>query len=620
MNVRQLALLLIPPLCWKTASSASSPAASVDNMLAANYQSTGGRAWDTKSALELDYKYSEPGLTGTVSFLQDLRGGGFVDRVSIGPQPGETGFDGAHAWERQPAGTVTQEGGDTLAQAVNESYRNLNLWWHSDRGGAQVDARGVRSDPTTGASYAVLSVTPRGGKPFEAWFNRRTHLLERTIQVQGAETITRMFSEYRPVEGVQLAQKIVIDSGIGPDRQTETLTLLRARFLPAQPPSVFAMPHVVLHDFLMAGAAHEVSVPFELVNNHIYAQVSVNGAPPHLWIFDTGGRDALLMREAARPAPSFSSRKDSEGDAGLVPGGSAKMRSISVGGATLSDQVVPVLPLPPEDVEGVDAAGMVGYEFFARFITQIDYGAHRIHFIDKHYFDPKSAGTPVPFLFLDTTPAVRGSYNGIPANFGIDTGARTALLLTGPFVEAHRLRAHAAAGIEALVGWNDGPVYGFVEHGGMLKLGDVSVSRPLTVLLDEGAAGGVALNSFNNIGGGVLKRFIVTLDYARYIIYLKPITAPIADLDTFDESGLWINGTAQGFHITSVAPHSPAQEAGLLAGDMIIAVNGTPFSAIKLYELRRWLRNDPPGTAVTFTVRHQKDAPRTVRLRLRNLF
>jgi membrane-associated protease RseP (regulator of RpoE activity) len=380
------------------------------------------------------------------------------------------------------------------------------------------------------------------------------------------------------------------------------------------------MPHVIVHDYFLAGGAHEVSVPFQLINNHIYAEVSVNGGAAFLAEFDTGGTDVVMPPEAkALGLQPIGSQTVTGGGAGFEQSGFARVRSISVGGATLTDQVIGVTPLKTE-VEGIDRAGMIGYEFFARFVTQLDYGAHRMRFIDKRYFDPKSAGTPVPFVFFGQWPEVQGSYDGIAARFGIDTGSRMTLALTRPFVEAHHLGVVSASGVEAVVGWGvGGPSRGVVEHGGLLKLGDVSVSGPLTILAaDEG--GSASADAFpNNVGGGVLKRFIVTLDYDHYTIYLKPVSGPIPDLDTFDESGLWINNAAQGFRITSVMPRSPAQEAALQVGDLIIAVDGAPYSAMKLYELRSRLRNDSPGTVVTLTVQRGTDAPYTVPLRLRTL-
>ena len=38
---------------------------------------------------------------------------------------------------------------------------------------------------------------------------------------------------------------------------------------------------------------------------------------------------------------------------------------------------------------------------------------------------------------------------------------------------------------------------------------------------------------------------------------------------------------------------------------MISAVDGKPATSIALYDLRKRLRNDPPGTRVTFTIKRE---------------
>ena len=63
---------------------------------------------------------------------------------------------------------------------------------------------------------------------------------------------------------------------------------------------------------------------------------------------------------------------------------------------------------------------------------------------------------------------------------------------------------------------------------------------------------------------------------------------------------------------------SPAAKAGLAAGDIIETVDGKAISSIHLYDLRRRLRNEPPGTKVVLTVERNGN-PRTVTLVLRDL-
>jgi hypothetical protein len=599
-------LMFLPP----SAFAAIAPA----QILNANRAATGGTAWSGKRAFALDYAYSGQGLTGTTSSVEDLKGGAFVDSYAIGPQTGASGYDGAKAWEKEPSGTITdQAGGDVIPLAVTESYQDRNLWWRADRGGADVESLGRKTEK--GTTFDILKVTPKGGATLEAWFDGKSHLLARTIELQGTQTITTSYSDYKPVEGVAIAHKQVVDDGSG-NLQTSTLT--RARFLGPQPASTFAKPAEHLNDYSIAGGAPETTVPFELLNNHIYASVSINGTAPLAFIFDTGGHTILtpVTAKVLKIGSAGNQTMSGGGDA-LATSGVTTLATISVGGATITNQPASVAMFGPPGVEGIDEAGMLGYEFFDRFVTRIDYGAHTLTFIDKAHFDPKDSGTPVPIRFYHQFPEVLGTYDGIAARFGIDTGSRMTLMLTGPFARDHDI--HPAGGVEAMTGWGvGGASFGYVFHGGTLTLGDVTIEHPLTsVSTDKGGAG--ASPAFpNNVGGGILKRFVVTLDYDHSTMYLKPIAGPVADLDTFDRSGLWINDDKDGFKIIDVTKGGPAEQAGLLKGDVITAVDGKPAASLKLYEVRQRLRDDAPGTAVKFSVR-QGTATKDVYVILRNM-
>jgi len=611
--MRRLVLALAVVAAFAPLHAADSAA----DILAANRMASGGDAWNNKATLQSDYAYVGQGLTGSASSLQDLRSGAFVDSYQTGPVSGANGYDGEQAWVREPSGTVAwQGGGDTLQLAVNESYRDRNLWWRADRGGARISVPQTRH--VGERDYDVLTVTPPGGKPFEAWFDAHTHLLARTVEQQVTLTVTTDYRDYAPVDGVQLARQWVVDDGSGATHQ-QRYTLRLARFLPPRDAAAYAKPKVELHDYSLAGGAHETTVPFQLINNHIYAPVSINGSKPLNFIFDTGGHDILTPATAQLLGIKAIGSQTATGAGNkTAQSGLARVETIRVGAATLSRQPVAVLQFSTAS-EGVDEQGMIGYEFFARFVTRIDYGRHLLTFIDKRYFDPKDAGTPVRFRFFGQFPEVLGSYDGMAGRFGIDTGARNTLSLTRPFAAQNQLREREPHGIEALTGWGvGGPSHGYVFRGKELVLDGVKIASPLTEFsIDKGGAGGA--DAFpNNVGGGLLKRFVVTLDYAHQLIYLKPIEGKVADLDTFDRSGMWINQSAQGFQIVNISKGSPADAAGLRANDVITAVDGTPVQQLRLYELRERLRNDPPGTIVTFAIRRAGVA-RTVKLTLRNL-
>jgi PDZ domain-containing protein/aspartyl protease len=589
----------------------------VAHVLEANQAATAGNQWQAKAGLELRYAYSGQGLTGQVVSIQDIQHGRFVDRSDIGPTRTANGFDGKVAWELEPSGTAKpQDGGDVRQLAINEAYRLQNLWWRADRGGATIKDAGHKRDD--GKDYDVLTVAPKDGKPFDAWFDSATHLLVRTVEVNTTLTLSTYYADFAATDGVQLAHLVVVDDGSG-EANRQTMKLTSATFSHGADDARFALPKTDLHDFELAAGATQTTVPFLLANNHVYVKASFNGSKPLNVIVDTGGHDILMPDSATALGIKVEGAQTSTGAGNAVAqSGLARVQSIRVGGATLKDQPITVLKFS-NAAEGLDEQGMIGYEFFARFITRFDYGRHELTFIDKRHFDPRDAGTPVPFRFYHQFPEVLGSYDGIPGRFGIDTGARTVLSLSRPFAERNRLRDVEKNGAEAITGWGvGGASRGYVYRGQDLKLGDVTVKSPLTEFsLDKGGAGGSEAFP-NNVGSGLLKRFVVTLDYDRQLMYLKPIPGKIDDLDTFDRSGMWLNVGDKGFGVVSVGTGTPAAKAGLAAGDTIVAVDGDAASSIRLFDLRRRLRNDAPGTEVALTV-ERDGKPRKVTVVLRDL-
>ncbi|MGH6877661.1 MAG: PDZ domain-containing protein, partial [Rhizomicrobium sp.] len=207
----------------------------------------------------------------------------------------------------------------------------------------------------------------------------------------------------------------------------------------------------------------------------------------------------------------------------------------------------------------------------------------------------------------------------LPAKYDIDTGSRAELILTKPFAEKNDLRAKFPKGVDAVDGWGvGGPSRGYVTHADAMTIGPVTVDNVVVSMATENKGDFSGNDYQGNIGGGILKRFVVTFDYDTQTMYLKPLPGPIADIGTFDRAGMWFNEAPHGFAIVDVTRGAPAEEAGLKTGDVILAVDGTPVGKIKLYDLRRRLRDDPAGTVVRFRV-SEGTAIRTVAVTLRKL-
>ena len=105
------------------------------------------------------------------------------------------------------------------------------------------------------------------------------------------------------------------------------------------------------------------------------------------------------------------------------------------------------------------------------------------------------------------------------------------------------------------------------------------------------------------IGGELLRRFKVTLDYSRQQLMLEPNTHFDEPIET-DMSGADIIAEGPGFkifRIRAVVPNSPAAEAGLVEGDVITAIDGRPAAGFTLDQINMMFKQ--AGSAYTLTIR-----------------
>ncbi len=579
------------------AVAATAHAATPDQVLAANRAATGALG---AGEMRLTYDYAGQGLTGVATAAYDTRTGAFVETSDVGPLHEGDGFDGREAWMREDSGGIVPEaGGDKRQIAVNQAYRNAQLWWRPDHGGALVTSGGART--RDGKTYDVLSVTPKGGKAFEAWFGQDDHLLARVVEPQAFMTFTTDFSDYRPAGGGKTPGKVVIDTGQGPD-DLQTQVLKTATVGPARPASAYAMPKFVVTDATIANSSGRTTVPFQLLNNHIYADVKVNGKGPYLFIFDTGGH-TLLTPQSAKAMGISVIGQGSAGGAGdnVVQSGFAEHMTFQIGDLTLKDQPGFVVPYQSTQVDGFEQSGMMGFPLFRRFVTTVDYEKKTLTFTDPAQFDPKGAGVPVPFVFYDHLPQVAGTFEGAPGMFDIDTGSRVEVTITKPNADRLKLQ-ETHKGVKAVDGWGvGGRTFSYITRGQAMTLGPVKVGGVVAGLGLQSKGSLSDPNYLGNVGTKLLKRWIVTFDYDHRIMYLKPRSAPADDADTFDRAGLWMNAAANGLEVVDVTAGGAAQAAGLKVGDRITAVDGAPAKGGQLSDLRARLR-DPKTAKVALTV------------------
>ena len=576
-------------------------APTAEAILAANHAAVGNMP--ATGNARINYSFSAYGLEGSRTDNIDLQTGAYVEATQADIVGEATGFDGSVPWMRDTSGANTaQQGGDRIAVAVSEAYRLANLWWRPGHAGATVEYVGRQI--VAARTLDQLRITPRGGKPFGAWFDSNTHLLALITEDRQFFHTRTEFDEYRTEHGVQVPHRVTLDGGAGKEN-VEHLQLTAFSFEAAHPLTFYSRPAQPPAGGTISGGASSVTLPFRLLNNHIYTNATVNGKGPYTFIVDTGGHNLLsprLIKELGLKtigAQAMSGAGEKTAESGFV-----HVDEIALGAVQLHNQLGFAAQIYDPSIEGIRVDGMVGFELFRRFAVRIDYGHGTLTFIDPARFNPADAGTAIPFVFYDHLPMVEGLVGDLPARFDIDTGSRSEVDLTGPFVSAHDLRKKFSKGISTVTGWGvGGPARSYVVRLPSLTLGSVAVSSPVAGL-SEAKGGSLSDPSYDgNIGSGFLKRFAVTFDYAHQTMYLKPAEPQPVDAGRFDRSGMWINSGPDGYVVTEVAAGGPAANAGIQAGDVITRVDAVAARFDGLADTRALLRSRPPGTKVVMDLK-----------------
>ena len=584
-------------------AEAADPAAVVARFKSAS----GGAAWDAATSWHGDGTLAAGGMSGAYHVTVDLRDGRSVDTYALASIEGADGFDGRQAWSQDPGGEVAAlDTPDALRRAKSQAWLDAHGYWFPQRAPATFDTPEQRD--ADGRHFDVLRATPAGGDPVTLWFAADTGLLERVVQTQGPDTNTTVLGDYRDVGGLRVPFHSTLDvtdaaGRTDPRRRVET-TLDTVKFGVAVADADFAMP-AMRATARIDDASGVTHIPFELVNNHIYAEGKLDGRPAK-FLVDTGGFNAI--------SPDRAQKFGLKSEGKLAAGGVGSERTdlalahaheVRLGAAVLADPVFYVIDFGAvQSVEGYDSDGLVGYEMFRRFAVEIDYAKHVLTLTDPARFTPPTGAIAVPFEIGDHIPVIQGTLEGLPLRISVDTGSRSSLSLHAPFAREHHLVERYRAAPQAVLGWGVGG--GSRERParfGTLTLGTARIDGIAGDIFtgDKGSFANPDLDA--NLGGGVLNRFTVTFDYAKRGMYLVP-NARYGTPDAFDRSGLWLLGDGDALKVVDVAADSAAARVGFKDGDRILAFDGKAVTTRRLPDWRQLLREQPEGTKIA--VRYER--------------
>ena len=354
--------------------------------------------------------------------------------------------------------------------------------------------------------------------------------------------------------------------------------------------------------------------PFDAYGGAIYVPGVIDGDSAWLML-DTGLSHTGLDRDWAATAG--------------VPAGettsTAVVKSLRLGELELQNYRVALYRLGGlSEASGRQQRGLVGHDVLQRFAVEIDYQLRRVRLFDAAHYYYKGDGAMVRFTPDADLPLLRASVKiqgrrPIAARLLLDTGASgLCVILTAPFGEQHGLSLLRPA-IEAPIGTGlVGELHGTIVRLQELQLGGVRVAAPTTGVGGEhkGFLGRTDIDGV--IGNSVFEGSRLIVDYARRraIVERSVRGGPTCD---YDMSGLRLVARGPGLKelvVDYVVPHSPAADAGVLAGDELLLIDGHPVAEIDLSDVRRTLRVE--GATRQLVLHREADTLR-VAIKLRRL-
>jgi predicted aspartyl protease len=369
-------------------------------------------------------------------------------------------------------------------------------------------------------------------------------------------------------------------------------------------------------------------VPFELHNNLIVISAWLHDAHQLKFSLDTGARPTILLDKGFADSVGMTYQRQVElfgvgsnpSVTALVSAGvSLSLRQ--VGNCNLSVLVLEENLMELERRLGAKIDGIIGYDFFRRFVVKINYQRRRIDPFEPHDYEPLSNFSSVDLEFVQSKPFLnmsirQSSSSTIMASLLVDTGASHALILNP--ASHHQLASPEEFIVSNLGRSISGELIGKLGRIDQMTLGSYDLQDVIASYI-EGSHANANQESEKNgsTGGELLRRFTVIIDYYHKKMYIcanRSFPLPFE----YNMSGLEFIASGENlsrFVINNIRDGSAADQVGFKAGDVLVVLNDIPAKKRSLSRIYSEL-SLKEGKQVTLTaIRDGAYASRSFRLK-----
>ena len=341
-----------------------------------------------------------------------------------------------------------------------------------------------------------------------------------------------------------------------------------------------------------------VNIPFRSIRGLVVIALKINDKGPFNFVLDTGVGLMLITDPTLVDSLQIPNRRTLKlfglGNGEDVEAYATSPLRLQIPGLTSYDVAAAILKKDRfglSNYAGMPIHGLLGYEFFSNLAVKLDFADSTITVCRPKDLKILRKGSKIPITVEEHKPymkaLIRMSDGSEKQNkLIIDLGAGHALLLEN-LIQNHGLPSKF---ITANLGFGfNGPISGFLSRVNHIELGNYRIKNVITSFPENDTLikHTEAVKRDGNLGYGLLKKFIVVLDYQDSLMYLKPgpkYTEPFEH----DMSGLEYYATGEKFDhiiISRVEPGSPADAVGLEPEDEITAINFKAVAKMSLEDI-----------------------------------
>jgi hypothetical protein len=394
-------------------------------------------------------------------------------------------------------------------------------------------------------------------------------------------------------------------------------------------------------DFLLQNNATKATVPFKLINNLIFIPIKVNGVELN-FLLDSGVEETILFSMEERQEVSFNNVEKIKlrglGSEEEIEGLKSTKNILETHGLKSNDHMVFIILDQSFNLSshiGIPVNGIIGHKFFRNNLVEINYQKKKIIVhtkSDKFQQKLERKFEKVPITIERSKPylVAMATVNNtqIPAKLLIDIGNSDAFWI----FENDKIKLPDKNFPDFLGKGFSGDIEGHRAKIDEFSIDKFDFKKPIVSFPDSISIRNVKMvpGRIGSVGGEVLKRFTLVLNYKEKELYLKK-NSRFSEPFTYNKSGItiqhnglqWVQETVHletvrvastideiqereknnnnfkykfalkpVYEIVNVRKNSAAEKCGLRKGDIIVSINRIQPYKYSLQQINNLLKSE----------------------------